>query len=126
MNGPTEHRRIPGTRRQAAVKALELTILWGLAIIAASGQVQTSASLAVSRAQASFLGRHSGKGVSQLLVGSAGYGVVFDGANIWMTNMAAHSVTKLRARDGKRLGTYVVAGSPWGIAFDGVNIWGLR
>ena len=51
--------------------------------------------------------------------------VAFDGANIWVANMASsNTVTKLRASDGANLGTFNV-GLPnlFGVAFDGTNIW---
>ena len=53
-------------------------------------------------------------------------GIAFDGANIWVTNEASSTVTKLRASDGSNLGVFSagVAGSlPRGIAFDGANVW---
>jgi hypothetical protein len=50
-------------------------------------------------------------------------GLVFDGANLWMTNGEADSVTKVRAGDGAVLGTYAVGKRPIGLAFDGANIW---
>ena len=50
--------------------------------------------------------------------------VAFDGANLWVTNLGANTVTKLRVSDGAVLGNFPVGGSrPKGIAFDGVNIW---
>jgi len=56
-------------------------------------------------------------------VGSNPVGVVFDGANIWVSNNLSNSVTKLRASDGQLLGTFTVGQEPTGIAFDGANIW---
>jgi hypothetical protein len=56
-------------------------------------------------------------------VGDSPWGVAFDGANIWVTNYWAHTVTKLRASDGDLQGTFNVDTNPWGVAFDGVNIW---
>jgi hypothetical protein len=50
-------------------------------------------------------------------------GLIFDGANLWMTNGEADSVTKVRAGDGVVLGTYAVGNRPIGLAFDGANIW---
>jgi len=44
-------------------------------------------------------------------VASSGYGVAFDGANIWVTNYGSNSVTKLRASDGSTLGTFTVGPS---------------
>ena len=48
---------------------------------------------------------------------------VFDGNNIWVTNHAANSVSKLRASDGAPLCTFPVGPGPTGIAFDGANVW---
>jgi DNA-binding beta-propeller fold protein YncE len=52
----------------------------------------------------------------------AGY-VLFDGANIWVTNSNSNNVTEFRASDGSVLGTFSTGGAPAGLAFDGVNIW---
>ena len=52
--------------------------------------------------------------------------LTFDGANIWVVNKLAESVTKLRASDGALLGTFPVGlhGSNLeDIVFDGGNIW---
>ena len=53
------------------------------------------------------------------------YAVAFDGANIWVTNQASTTVTKLRASDGACVGTctFTVGTNPGGIAFDGGNMW---
>ena len=57
-------------------------------------------------------------------VGSYPSRIAFDGANIWVTNGADASVSKLRASDGANLGTFLTAGTfPGGLAFDGANIW---
>jgi hypothetical protein len=56
-------------------------------------------------------------------VGASPYGVAFDGANIWVTNLNNNNVTKLRASDGANLGTFPVGTSPRGVAFDGANVW---
>jgi len=45
-------------------------------------------------------------------VGQQPYGVAFDGANIWVTNNADGTVSKLRASDGAALGTFSVGGFP--------------
>src|SRR5215470_2526185 len=48
----------------------------------------------------------------------------FDGANMWVVNFGANTVSKLRASDGVVLGTFSVPGIfPAGVAFDGINIW---
>jgi DNA-binding beta-propeller fold protein YncE len=56
-------------------------------------------------------------------VGKSPSDIVFDGANIWVTNGGDNTVTKLRASDGARLGTFPVGTFPGGVAFDGTNIW---
>src|SRR6202035_1318372 len=56
-------------------------------------------------------------------VGGQPAGVAFDGANMWVTNALANTVTKLRASDGANLGNFEVGNQPAGIAFDGANIW---
>ena len=56
-------------------------------------------------------------------VGGLPQGVLFDGLNIWVTNSADGTVSKLRASDGAALGNFPVGGSPHGIAFDGSNVW---
>jgi len=55
-------------------------------------------------------------------VGSVPYGVVFDGANIWVVNFASSNVTKLAA-NGSILGTFNVGQGPEDAAFDGANVW---
>ena len=44
--------------------------------------------------------------------GAVPYGVAFDGANIWVTNVGSDTVTKLRASDGANLGTFAVGIDP--------------
>ena len=56
-------------------------------------------------------------------VGSAPYGVAFDGANIWIANNGSNTVTKLRVSDSAVQGTFSVGTNPRGVAFDGANIW---
>ena len=56
-------------------------------------------------------------------------GVVFDGANIWVSHVVAsgpNRVDKLQASDGKFIASYTITGSSNGAGpsgFDGVNIW---
>ncbi len=65
------------------------------------------------------------------LLGSAAVGrgpsyLAFDGANIWVTNSADNTVSKLVATNGANAAsatTYNVGTSPLGITFDGANIW---
>src|SRR5205807_1531946 len=49
--------------------------------------------------------------------------MAFDGSNIWVTNGADNTVTKLRASSGALLGTYPVGLRPDMVAFDGSNVW---
>src|SRR5262249_45101633 len=56
-------------------------------------------------------------------VGNVPQFLVFDGANIWVTNQNDNTVTKLRASDGTNLGTFPVGRVPIWITFDGANIW---
>ena len=63
------------------------------------------------------------KGQSSFTVGGSPNGVVFDGANIWVTNSNSDGVTRLRASDGLNLGTFPIGGASRGVAFDGANIW---
>jgi len=56
-------------------------------------------------------------------VGSLPTGVVFDGADMWVSNVGDGTVTKLRANDGTSLGTFAVGNFPMGMVFDGANIW---
>jgi YVTN family beta-propeller protein len=49
--------------------------------------------------------------------------MAFDGANIWLVNPDASTVTKLSASDGTLLATINVNGFPSGIVFDGNNMW---
>ncbi len=51
------------------------------------------------------------------------FGLAFDGANIWVANNSANTVSRLRACDGANLGTFEVGTFPEGVAFDGANIW---
>jgi len=74
----------------------------------------------------SLLGMHRWdllKGQANFVAGSTPRGIEFDGANIWISNSGANSVSKLRATDGVSLGTFTVGAGPQGIAFDGSNVW---
>ena len=55
--------------------------------------------------------------------GTTPRGLVFDGANMWITNVNSGNVTKLRASDGLNLGTFPAGSLPIGVVFDGSNIW---
>jgi hypothetical protein len=56
-------------------------------------------------------------------VGPFPQGIAFDGANLWVTNSASATVTRLRAADGADLGAFPVGIGPGSVAFDGANIW---
>src|SRR5207249_11720032 len=56
-------------------------------------------------------------------VGKFPRGIVFDKANIWVTDYGDNKVTKLRASDGTVVGAYNVGRDPAEITFDGSNIW---
>jgi DNA-binding beta-propeller fold protein YncE len=60
---------------------------------------------------------------TQFTAGTSPFGVVFDGANIWVAANGSRKVTKLRANDGFNLGSFSVGTNPTGVAFDGANIW---
>ena len=51
--------------------------------------------------------------------------LVFDGANIWVSNASIHRgrLTKVRANDGTVLSTYAVGSGPYGMVFDGASVW---
>jgi DNA-binding beta-propeller fold protein YncE len=60
-------------------------------------------------------------------VGNDPFFLVFDGANIWVTNAGDNTVTKLRASDGANLGTFPVGGLwPAFITFDGAQYLGVQ
>jgi len=54
--------------------------------------------------------------------GSGPSGVVYDGANIWVTDFNSNTVVKL-SKSGGNLGTFTVGSTPAGAAFDGAHIW---
>jgi DNA-binding beta-propeller fold protein YncE len=55
--------------------------------------------------------------------GTNPFGVAFDGANVWVTNLNGNNVTKFRAADGAVVGSFSVGAFPAGVAFDGAAIW---
>lgn len=61
--------------------------------------------------------------VATYAVGLQPWGVVSDGANIWVTNSGGVSVTKIAEATGAQVGIYPVQATPNGVAFDGTNIW---
>ena len=60
---------------------------------------------------------------STFSVGAGPFAIAFDGANIWVPNQNANTVSVLRASDGTHVMTSTVGSGPWGIAFDGANMW---
>jgi len=56
-------------------------------------------------------------------VGPFARGIVFDGANIWVSLSNANSVTELRLSDGANLGSFRAGSMPAGLAFDGAHVW---
>jgi hypothetical protein len=56
-------------------------------------------------------------------VGSAPADLVFDGANIWISDAFNGTVAKLRASDGFQLGAFPAGDDLSSITFDGANIW---
>jgi hypothetical protein len=62
--------------------------------------------------------------VETFRVGSAPFGLAFDGANIWVANGGSDTVTKLRASDGNLIASYKSGGRDTeGVVFDGASIW---
>ena len=59
---------------------------------------------------------------TEVATGAGAQGVGFDGANIWVANGTANTVTKIRANDGSVLTTVSVT-NPFAFAYDGANIW---
>jgi DNA-binding beta-propeller fold protein YncE len=66
---------------------------------------------------------YAANSTTSFTVGTDPTGIAFDGANIWVTNFADATVSKLRANDGALLGTFAVGSKPYNAAFDGANIW---
>jgi DNA-binding beta-propeller fold protein YncE len=61
--------------------------------------------------------------VTQFPAGTGPYGVVFDGANIWVANNGSNKVTKIRPSDGATLGSFATGGTnPLAVAYDGANV----
>jgi DNA-binding beta-propeller fold protein YncE len=56
-------------------------------------------------------------------VGSIPFAIAFDGANMWVANQNAHTVSVLRASDGSNVMTPTVGSGPRAIAFDGAFMW---
>ena len=56
-------------------------------------------------------------------VGNSPEYIISDGTNMWVSNSASNTVSKLRTSDGTVLATIGVGVNPQGLAFDGTNIW---
>src|SRR5437764_14650629 len=56
-------------------------------------------------------------------VASSPYGIVFDGANMWVASNTGNVITEFRASDGAVLRTITLTMSPYCLAYDGTNIW---
>jgi hypothetical protein len=87
------------------------------------GQQPPENSTAANPLKVALLKWYAANLTTSFKVGHNPYGIAFDGANVWVTNNADATVTKLRASDGANLGTFTVGGAPMGVAFDGANIW---
>jgi hypothetical protein len=87
------------------------TYLW----VACWGKVNSPGTVAKMKTDGTIVGSYP--------VGVEPWGVAYDGASIWVANMAAGTVTKLRASNGATLGTFSLYNSPRYIVFDGTNIW---
>src|SRR5580765_3130529 len=61
--------------------------------------------------------------IQTFAAGQSPTNMAFDGANIWVTNSDADTVTKLRASDGSLQGTFPTGDVPQFAVFDGANIW---
>jgi DNA-binding beta-propeller fold protein YncE len=68
-----------------------------------------------------------GQDVGVFSVGPGTGGILFDGANIWVTvvgdGLHKGTLVKMRPSDGAVLGTSQTGFSPWSLAFDGANVW---
>ncbi len=56
-------------------------------------------------------------------MGTAPYGIAFDGTNLWICNNGSNNVVKVRTSDGAILGTFAVGTNPIAVAYDGANVW---
>ncbi|MEI7512592.1 MAG: YncE family protein, partial [Candidatus Uhrbacteria bacterium] len=56
-------------------------------------------------------------------VGSNPYGVAFDGAYIWVTNLSSANVSKINVTTNQVVATVAVGTNPAGLAFDGRYMW---
>lgn len=65
----------------------------------------------------------NGGNFSLLTVGNYEYGLVFDGANMWVANDGDGTITKIHASDMQIVGTYSSGFGAGHLVFDGTNIW---
>ena len=106
----------------------------------ASGSVVGSSDPGMSASAIAFDGTHmwvlinsfSGRGVTKINAATGAVvafyttgdpaSIVFDGTNVWITNVSYVSVTKINVTTGA-LVNYPTSSYPGSIAFDGTNIW---
>jgi DNA-binding winged helix-turn-helix (wHTH) protein/outer membrane lipoprotein-sorting protein len=106
------------------VAALGGTLLLGLAAVGWRLGWNPRESVQVSRPTATGHGQQVAPiGSRSFAVGNKPQAVVFDGANIWVSNTADNTVSKLTASDGMVRGTFAVGKAPDGLAYDGANVW---
>lgn len=55
--------------------------------------------------------------------GTSPLGLLFDGTNVWVSNLGSSNVTKIDADTGNVVGTYATGNTPGGMAFDGTYLW---
>ena len=60
---------------------------------------------------------------TQFTLGTAPYGIAFDGTNLWVANDGSNNVMKVRTNDGAIIGTFAVGTTPIAVAYDGANVW---
>src|SRR5215469_3782723 len=113
------------------VAAISLSLLLIVVPVASHSQEQSTTAPALSGVvssnlnplQIALLHWYGANQATNFTVGSAPFGVAFDGANVWIANFNSNNVTKLRANDGVILGTFTVGTSPSTLAYDGANMW---
>src|SRR5438132_13317344 len=98
-------------------KSIRLAVLSVLAVslLPASTPVQVTPSIGVTNStknplQIAILHWYDANQTTTFTVGTEPIGVAFDGANMWVANVASNNVSKLRASDGKLLGTFTGGG----------------
>lgn len=93
-----------------------------LLAVARPSQAQDVSSSSTNPLQVATLHWYSANQTTQFPVAGFPAGVVFDGANLWVGNLAGNTITKLRPSDGAILATYPVP-DPYVLAYDGANLW---